>query len=93
VAILTTAANDLAAPCQDRMPVILSPGQFAAWLAPREQRPAELLPLLVTYPPGRMEYWPVGSRVNAVKGEDDAGLIERVMGPRRGSTVQPSLFG
>lgn len=32
VAILTTAANELMAPIHDRMPVIVEPGDFDAWL-------------------------------------------------------------
>lgn len=34
VAIITTSANALLAPIHDRMPVIVAPADFAAWLAP-----------------------------------------------------------
>jgi putative SOS response-associated peptidase YedK len=53
-AILTTKANAVVRPVPDRMPVILAPGDFAAWLAPRTSA-AELLPLLRPYPAEAME--------------------------------------
>jgi putative SOS response-associated peptidase YedK len=77
-AIITTAANELIGKFHDRMPCILEPGQFAAWLDPKSQTPDELLPTLQSYRPDRMECWPVDSRVNTVKGGNDAGLIDRV---------------
>ncbi len=43
--IVTTAANSLVAPIHDRMPVILPPEQFDAWLSGRTE-PDELLALL-----------------------------------------------
>ncbi|MDE2787190.1 MAG: SOS response-associated peptidase [Chloroflexota bacterium] len=43
--IITTAANSLVAPIHNRMPVILPPEQFDAWLS-RHTEPAELLALL-----------------------------------------------
>ena len=65
VAVLTVPANDLVKPLHDRMPAIVSEGQFGAWLDPKEHRPAKLLPLLAPYPVERMESWPVSDRVNA----------------------------
>lgn len=43
--IITTAANGLVAPIHDRMPVILHPEQYNAWLS-EHTGPAELLALL-----------------------------------------------
>jgi putative SOS response-associated peptidase YedK len=77
-AIITIAANDLMSGLHDRMPCILNPDQFARWLDPKTQDPADLQPMLQQYPSEKMECWPVSQRVNSVKGGNDAGLIERV---------------
>lgn len=45
-AILTTEANAFMARLHHRMPVIIEPADYHAWLLPREARPAELAPLL-----------------------------------------------
>jgi putative SOS response-associated peptidase YedK len=47
--IITTEANDAVRSVHNRMPVILPPSDFAAWLDPQTQ-PAELHPLLKPYP-------------------------------------------
>ncbi|MBN1613197.1 MAG: SOS response-associated peptidase [Deltaproteobacteria bacterium] len=48
-AIITTEANELIAPIHDRMPVILSRVQQAAWIEPDGDR-SRLLSLLTPYP-------------------------------------------
>jgi putative SOS response-associated peptidase YedK len=58
--ILTTEANALAANFHDRMPVILDPEDYQAWLE------CEQIPL-VPYPAGRMTARPVSTAVNNVK--------------------------
>jgi putative SOS response-associated peptidase YedK len=92
-AVLTTDANEVVRPLHDRMPAILDPDHFAAWLDPREYRPAALLPLLTPYPAAGLEWWPVSDRVNAVTVEEP-GLTTAVAlpAPRRAGWVQPSLF-
>ena len=67
--ILTTAANALMQQFHDRMPVILSPDEFAPWLDPELSEPAALLPLLDQYPPDEMLVFPVSTRVNSVKND------------------------
>lgn len=52
--IITTNANPLVATVHDRMPVILSPDDCAAWLDPAAN-PEELQRLLVPFPPEEME--------------------------------------
>lgn len=66
VSILTTSANEQVSLLHDRMPVILKPDDFDAWLgdAPRE----DIQPLLVPYD-GEMEIYPVGPFVNKVGNE------------------------
>lgn len=56
--ILTTAANDTLKPVHDRMPVILDPEQYEAWLENGD--PALLRPYA-----GAMTGYPVGKAVNA----------------------------
>lgn len=75
-AILTCAANELTAQVHDRMPVILAPRDYAAWLDPAASRP-DLEALLAPWPAADMEAWPVSPRVNNPK-NDDPSLLDRV---------------
>jgi putative SOS response-associated peptidase YedK len=72
--IVTTEANELLRPIHPRMPVIVDPVDFDAWLdvsaAPEAARA-----LLRPYPAGPMTVYPVSPRVNSVA-NDDADLIE-----------------
>ncbi len=68
--ILTTAANDTVAPIHNRMPVIVSPGDFDRWLESQDG----VADLLHPAPDGLMEAIPVSDRVNAAA-NDDPGLI------------------
>ena len=91
VAVLTVPVNELIAPFHDRMPAIVTEDLFAAWLDPKEKRPAALLPLLAPYPAERMEMYPVSDRVNR-PGSDGPDLLARVSEPPKPSWTQPSLF-
>ncbi len=62
--IITTEANHLLRPVHDRMPVILQPGDEDLWLDPDVREAARLEPLLVPYPAGEMEWYPVSPVVN-----------------------------
>jgi putative SOS response-associated peptidase YedK len=67
-AILTTGANELVRSVHERMPLILAPGDFAAWLDPRT--PAiDLHDLLRPYPAEEMLAEPVGRYVNSPRNE------------------------
>jgi putative SOS response-associated peptidase YedK len=72
--IVTTEANELLKPIHPRMPVIVVPADFDAWLdvalAPDAARA-----LLRPYPAELMTVYPVSPRVNSVA-NDDAALIE-----------------
>ena len=61
--ILTTAANDTVAPVHGRMPVILPPDAWSAWLA-GEQVP------LAPYPADAMTAHPVSTHVNRPANDD-----------------------
>lgn len=65
--IITTEANELVRPIHGRMPLILASEHWQAWLAaPPEQVGALLLP----YPDGKLQGWPVSSRVGKPDADD-----------------------
>jgi putative SOS response-associated peptidase YedK len=64
-AIITTPANELVADIHDRMPAILSSGDYDRWLS-EDPDPGELLR---PFPADLMRMWPVSVRVN--KHEND----------------------
>lgn len=86
-AIITTTANGILKPLHDRMPVILKPEQYEAWLDPKAP-PALLKQLLSPLPDADTFCYPVSSAVNDVK-NDSPELVRRVDN-EIGTT--PSLF-
>ncbi|MFN0091893.1 MAG: SOS response-associated peptidase [Acidimicrobiales bacterium] len=64
--IITGPANDVMAPVHDRMPVVLPPSAWAAWLDPGNDDVATLGRLLVPAPNELMTLRPVGVEVNNV---------------------------
>lgn len=76
-AIVTTDANATLAPVHHRMPVILDPQDFDAWLETPETEAGDLAALLVPAPDDLLDAVPVSDRVNKVA-NDDAGLLEPV---------------
>jgi putative SOS response-associated peptidase YedK len=86
-AIITTEANELLSPIHDRMPVILQPDAYEAWLDPNTE-PEILRRLLQPFPASQMKSHPVGSGVNHPE-NDSAEIIVRV-DAEPGTT--PSLF-
>lgn len=75
--LIVTGANRLMAPIHARMPVILSPAQYAAWLDPDNTDRARLLAMLTPYTASPMEAWPVSRLVNNPR-HDSAHCLERV---------------
>lgn len=73
--VLTTAANALVQPIHDRMPVIVPPAAYEAWLDPRNDHARGLEPLLQPYPAAAMRVHPVSPRVNSVR-NDDVALLD-----------------
>ncbi|MBL8849492.1 MAG: SOS response-associated peptidase [Planctomycetaceae bacterium] len=69
-AIITTEANDLIATIHDRMPVILPPDAWDAWLMPDGGNTELLRP----YPPEEMELHPVSLTVNNPRNDTPACL-------------------
>ncbi|MBP7694008.1 MAG: SOS response-associated peptidase [Anaerolineales bacterium] len=62
--VITTTPNRLMTPIHDRMPVILPPAAYAAWLTPGSLPAVEALALLQPYDPEAMTARPVSTRVN-----------------------------
>lgn len=65
-AVLTTWANALMAPLHDRMPVILPPESYTAWLNVSTDVPSDFA---VPYPAAGMRAWPVSPRVNSMRND------------------------
>jgi putative SOS response-associated peptidase YedK len=76
VTIITTNANELVGQVHDRMPLIIQPDDYAAWLDSSNPKGGELLK---PFPSGLMRYYPVSTRVNKVS-NDDAECLEPVEG-------------
>ncbi len=72
VSLITTSPNAVLEPIHDRMPVIIAPADYAAWLDPSNEAP---LHLVKPYPGERMAARPVSPRVNRPENDDPA-LIE-----------------
>jgi putative SOS response-associated peptidase YedK len=75
--IVTTAPNALCAPIHNRMPVILDPTDYPAWLGEKPALPDELQALLRPFPAERMEAHMIGPEIGNVR-NDNAALIERL---------------
>jgi putative SOS response-associated peptidase YedK len=86
-AIITTTANTAVAELHDRMPVILTPDSYGAWLNPKANYSA-LKQLLVPFAGSKMSWHPVSSAVNHTD-NDSPELVHRV-DVEVGTT--PSLF-
>lgn len=74
--ILTTEANELMREFHDRMPVILEPRDYSAWLDPTCEDADVVAPLCRPLPSERMQHWAVSQRVNSPK-YDDAACLRR----------------
>ncbi|UCF81671.1 MAG: SOS response-associated peptidase [Acidobacteriota bacterium] len=74
--LLTTDANELLRSFHERMPVILDPKDYEAWLDPGMQGEEKLRPLLMkAYPQDEIASHAVGLRVNSPR-NDDPSCIE-----------------
>jgi putative SOS response-associated peptidase YedK len=75
--IITTTPNELCAELHNRMPVVLKPQAWPAWLGEQPADVPQLKALLAPYPSEEMICWPVSARVGNVKNNDPS-LIEPV---------------
>jgi putative SOS response-associated peptidase YedK len=74
--ILVTEASELVAPIHDRMPVILAPADYDAWLSPKTDL-AVAQSLLVPYAGDDLEQYPVSRAVSSAR-NDGPELIEHM---------------
>jgi putative SOS response-associated peptidase YedK len=72
--ILTTAPNELVASLHDRMPVMLSPADYATWLNPELTEPASIRDLLRPFPAAEMEAVRVSLLANNARNDSPACL-------------------
>jgi putative SOS response-associated peptidase YedK len=81
-AIITTAPNGLVRQVHDRMPVILQPDRYDAWLQELTPHPV-LQGMLAPYPAEDMEMYPVNQAVNSPQ-NDTAACVESLRQPKKG---------
>jgi len=65
-ALITTHANDLMKPIHHRMPVILDPAEWQAWLSTEEDQADTLKSLMMPAPDGVLRAYPVSDKVNKI---------------------------
>lgn len=65
--VLTTTAEDAVGHIHDRMPLMVEPQRWDAWLDPRGSSAGDVRELLVPAAPGRLEAYPVATLVNNVR--------------------------
>jgi putative SOS response-associated peptidase YedK len=75
VSLITTEPNELMQPIHDRMPVIIAPENYDAWLDPASRDAEKLMRFVQPYPARRMSAHRVGTRVSKPE-NDDPSLIE-----------------
>jgi putative SOS response-associated peptidase YedK len=75
-AILTTEANEMMSDIHHRMPVILPPDLYEAWLGDEAEK-QELIAMMEPYPSDEMEAYPVSRFVNKPS-NNDPGCVEPV---------------
>jgi putative SOS response-associated peptidase YedK len=68
-AIITTPANTLLEPLHDRMPALLPPELWAAWLGEAATDDADLKAMLKPCPDTTMAFWPVDRRVGNIRND------------------------
>jgi putative SOS response-associated peptidase YedK len=68
--VLTTTPNTLLADIHDRMPVIVSPENYASWLNPKIEEFAAVREMLKPYDPSLMRSYPVSPKLNNVQNDD-----------------------
>jgi putative SOS response-associated peptidase YedK len=73
--IVTTRPNELCVELHNRMPAVLKPEAWPAWLGEQPADVPHLKALLAPYPSDEMICWPVSARVGNVKNNDPS-LIE-----------------
>jgi putative SOS response-associated peptidase YedK len=100
-AILTVPANGLMRQIHDRMPAVVHPKDFAAWLDCRETSAGEALKLIPPVADDYFEAFPVSTKVNKFSNDDESlvvPLAEGLRGPEAAAkglaeAIALDLFG
>ncbi len=74
--IITTTPNATMEPIHDRMPVLLPPASWDAWLDPSNDNAEDLQQLLIPAPDTLLAAYPVSTEVNNVRNNNPS-LVER----------------
>jgi putative SOS response-associated peptidase YedK len=90
-AILTMTAHGSIEGIHHRMPIILPPEAFDAWLDPQVTDVERLREILVPEKEENLEFYEIGRAVNN-PGNDDPRLIEPAQAPPPPRPAQGSLF-
>ncbi len=69
VCLITTEPNELLCGIHDRMPVIVSPEDYSAWLDVANNKPDQLKRFIQSYPAKRMAVHPVSKAVSNARNE------------------------
>jgi putative SOS response-associated peptidase YedK len=80
VAIVTTAATQNLAPLHDRMPLLVDPAGYDAWLDPAQRDVAAVLARLPSTRGGALRLRRVSTRVNDIRNDDARCLAEAEQG-------------
>ncbi len=83
--VLTTKPNELVAEVHDRMPVILSAGDYSAWLDPAVTDGDAVAHLLKPYPKEFMESYRVSRRVSKFQNDDPECIVPALPEEEQGS--------
>jgi putative SOS response-associated peptidase YedK len=89
--VITTAATDDVGRIHDRMPMLVEPDRFGAWLDPALTHPDEVRSLLVPAAAGRLESHPVSTAVNKVTNNGPE-LVKAAPQVGISSSAPPTLF-
>ncbi len=89
--VLTTTAEDAVGHIHDRMPLLVEPERYAAWLDPEPADPDALRELLVPAAPGRLEAYPVSTAVNSVRNNGPELVEPLATEPPGPAAEQPSV--
>lgn len=89
--VITTEATDDVGRIHERMPMLVEPERFGAWLDPALSGPDEIRSLLVPAAAGSLEAYPVSTAVNKVR-NNGPDLVKPLPEMGISSNETPTLF-
>ena len=76
VSLITTEPNEVMRPIHDRMPVIIAPEHYRAWLDPASRDAEKLMRFVQPYSAERMSAYRVSTRVSKPENDDPSLIAE-----------------